>query len=124
MTFLEKSVIRRGHPRHMIVAVIGTLWAVYFVWQHNWIAALVTTALSVVFGGLVTWHIPEERLAETVWGKMMILHLHPLNVIVQTGGFVFMVYGIWLHSAVYTMIGVSLIFAGHLWGWNKVSNAL
>ena len=65
-----------------------------------------------------------KNVGETIWGKMMILHLHPVNALTQLMGFGLVVYGIWLQSAVYTMTGVSLVLVGHLWGWSKVSNAL
>ncbi len=124
MTFLEKTVIRRGHPRNMVVGLVGLIWVVYFLWIHNWMGAVTAALLSAVFGSVLTWRIPEQRLGETVWGKMMILHLHPVNAVTQLMGFSLVVYGIWLHSAVYTMTGVSLVLIGHLWGWSKVSNAL
>ena len=73
---------------------------------------------------MLTWRIPEARLAETIGGKMMILHLHPVNAFTQLVGFALVIYGVWLHSVVYTMTGVSLVMIGRLWGWSKVSNAL
>lgn len=124
MTFLEKTVVRRGHPRNMIIGIVGLLWVFYFLWIHNWLAAVAAGSLSVVFGRVLTWRIPEERLAETIWGKMMILHLHPANALTQLVGVVIVTYGIWIHSTVYAITGASLILLGHLWGWSKVSNAL
>jgi len=42
----------------------------------------------------------------------------------QLVGFVLIIYGICLHSAIYTMAAVSLILVGHMRGWSKVSNVL
>jgi hypothetical protein len=33
MTHIERMVIRRGHPKHIIVGIVGFLWFVYFLWQ-------------------------------------------------------------------------------------------
>ena len=81
----------------------------------QWMAALPAALLSVVFERILRWHIPEEHLAETIVGKMMILHLHPINAF-SLIGFVLVAYGVWLHSDIYTMTGVSLVLIGHFCG--------
>ena len=124
MTYLEKTIVRRGHPKHMIVAIVGFIWVIYFFWTHDWIRAAVVALLTVILGWLLTFRIREELLAETLIGRMMLVHLHPMNVALQSVGFVILMYGVWVHAAVYVLIGASLVFLGHLWGWNKVSEAL
>ena len=55
----------------------------------------------------------------------MVLHLHPVNLLLQIAGIGLLVYSIWIHSGIYTiMIAVSLILIGHMWGWSKVNDAL
>jgi hypothetical protein len=124
MTYLEKAMIRRGHPKHMIVGTIGFLWLVYFVWRHDWTWALAVALLSVVLGWLSTLRMQEEILAQTLLGKIMLLHLHPVNLSVQIVGFALLLYGVWIHSAIHILVATSLVFLGHMWGWHKVNEAL
>ena len=124
MTYMERMVIRRGHPKHIIVGIVGFLWFVYFLWQHDWTWALAVAVLSVVMGRLLMAGTKDESLAPTLLGKIMLLHLHPMNLSVQIVGFALLFYGIWLHSTIYIMVATSLVFLGHMWGWHKVNEAL
>ena len=114
MTYMERMVIRRGHPKYIIVGIVGFLWFVYFLWQHDWTWALAVAVLSVVMGRLLTSGTKDESLAPTLLGKIMLLHLHPMNLSVQIVGFALLFYGIWLHSTIYIMVATSLVFLGHM----------
>ncbi|HET8924348.1 MAG TPA: hypothetical protein VFN26_15280 [Candidatus Acidoferrum sp.] len=124
MTILERTFIRRGHPRWIILGVVGAIWAFYFLWLHNWASALVAIFVSGILGTLLTGRMSEERLAETTLGKIMLLHLHPVNLSLQVAGFALLVYSVWIHSPMYIMVAISAILIGHMWGWSKVSEAL
>jgi uncharacterized membrane protein YesL len=77
-----------------------------------------------ILARVVTWRMHEEDLAQTTLGKILLLHLHPMNVVLQTLGIVTLFFGFWEHSAMYLMFGTSLILLGHMWGWRKVHQAL
>jgi hypothetical protein len=124
MTYMERMVIRRGHPKHIIVGIVGFLWFVYFIWQHDWAWAVAVAVLSVVMGRLLTSGTKDESLASTLLGKIMLLHLHPMNLSVQIAGFAVLFYGIWFHSTIYIMLATSIVLLGHMWGWHKVNEAL
>ena len=124
MTYMERMVIRRGHPKHIIVGIVGFLWFVYFLWQHDWKWALSTAVLSAVVGRLATSGTKDETLASTLLGRIMLLHLHPMNLCVQIAGFALLFYGIWFHSTVYIMVATSIVMLGHMWGWHRVNEAL
>lgn len=124
MTYMERMVIRRGHPKHIIVGIVGFLWFAYFLWQHDWKWALSTAVLSAVVGRLATSGTKDETLASTLLGRIMLLHLHPMNFSVQIAGFALLFYGIWFHSTVYIMVATSIVMLGHMWGWHRVNEAL
>jgi hypothetical protein len=124
MTYVERMIVRRGHPKHIIIGIVAFLWAVYFLWQHNWIWAAAIVVLSAVLGRLSTSGTKEETLAQTLLGKIMLLHLHPVNLTLQMAGFALLLYGIWMHSTPYIMAATSMVFLGHMWGWHKVNEAL
>ena len=124
MTILERTFIRRGHPRWLILGMVGAIWALYFLWLHDWASALVAIFVSGILGTLLTGRMSEERLAQTTLGKIMLLHLHPVNLSLQVAGFALLVYSVWIHSSMYIMVAISAILIGHMCGWNKVSEAL
>jgi hypothetical protein len=98
MTYVERMIVRRGRPKHIIVGIVAFLWVVYFLWQHNWIWAAAVVVLSAVLGRLSTSGTKEETLARTLLGKIMLLHLHPVNLMLQMAGFALLLYGVWVHS--------------------------
>ena len=124
MTFLQEFMLSRGHPRQIILHLVGGIWTVYFLWQHNWIWAAAVVVLSAVLGRLSTSGTKEETLARTLLGKIMLLHLHPVNLTLQTAGFALLLYGVWVHSTLYIMAATSMVFLGHMWGWHRVNEAL
>jgi hypothetical protein len=124
MTYLEKAIIRRGHPKHIILGMVGFLWAVYFLWHHDWAWALGVVLASGILGRILTSGTREEGLAQTVLGKIMLLHLHPMNLTVQVAGFGVLLYGVWIHTLMHVLVGTSLVLLGHMWGWRRVNEAL
>lgn len=124
MTFIERAAVRHGHPRHLIVAYLSFAWLIYFLWMHNWVAGLAAVAIGVILGRVFTWNVREESLAHTTLGKIMLLHLHPMNLPVQLLGFVPLIYGLWFHSGMWILVAMTVIMFGHMWGWHKVNEAL
>lgn len=124
MTYLERIIVRQGHPRRIILGIVSLTWGLYFLWLHSWTWALVVLALGIALGIVVTTGIDEEQLGQTTVGRILLLHLHPLNGLLQIVGFSALFYGVWIHSGLHIMSAISLILLGHMWGWHKVNDAL
>jgi len=124
MTVSERFIIRNGHPRRIIVGMITFIWALYFLWLHNWLGAGLALIIGAPLGRLAAWKMHEEQLAQTTFGKLLLLHLHPANVIVQAIGFGVLLCSVWIHSGMYIALGVSMILLGHMWGWHRVNASL
>jgi len=124
MTFFERSVVRSGHPRRVIIGVITLMWLLYSLWLHDGAWALLSVLVGVPLGALATTGMSVEELAQTTMGKILLLHLHPANVVLQTIGFAALLYGFWLHSAALILAAISVLLLGHMFGWHKVNHAL
>jgi hypothetical protein len=124
MTYLELFMVRRGHPRQIILHLVGGIWAVYFLWQHNWMWALACFAVSELIAETLTALNDPVVMAQTTIGKIMLLHAHPVNFIVQAGGGLLFIYSVWVRSVLGIMAAASLLLLGHIAGWSKVSRAL
>ena len=68
--------------------------------------------------------IPCDQLAQTTFGKILLLHLPPANVIAQSVGLAIVLCSVWIHSGRSIGLGVSMVLVGHIWGWHKVNQAL
>jgi hypothetical protein len=124
MTFVERHMLRHGHPRQMIVGMLTMVWGSYLFWTHELVYGIAVLVAGLIFARLVTWRMHEEELADTTLGKILLLHLHPMNLALQTCGFIALFFGFWEHSAMYLMTGTTMILLGHMWGWHKVHQAL
>jgi hypothetical protein len=89
MTLSERIIVRNGHPRRIIVGAITLILTLYFLWFHNWVGAATALIVGMPLSRLAARRIDEEELAQTTFGKILLLHLHPANVIVQAIGLAF-----------------------------------
>lgn len=118
-SFMERFMLRKFHPRKIFFDMIGSMWAVYFLWNHEWQIALAALILFNAMGILSAWNVNFRHLAQTPLGKLGLLHSRPANFSVQFAGVIVAVYGIWYHSVEVILIALTAIFAGHLSGWSK-----
>lgn len=121
---LQKYVLLRSHPRRIFLDVVALMWEVYFLWNQNWQAALGVFLVMNTVGLLTVRKVNYQELAKTTLGKVGLLHLQPMNLMVQLTGVALSIYGIWWHETLSILTGLSLIYAGHFYGWSRVHPAL
>jgi hypothetical protein len=119
-TLIERYMIRRFHPRRILMDVAGLPWAVYFLWTNKWQWAVLAMLVSGIFGMLATNSVDAKDYGRTMFGKMALLHLHPTNIIVQFSGIAVLVWALWTHSTPGVLAGLSIVFLGHMVGWDAV----
>ena len=119
-SLMERMVLRRAHPISIMLGAAGAVLAVTFLWQQNWLYALISIIAARLAAYLVLRNANLPALAETPLGKIGLLHLHPVNLTIQSIGAVVAIYGLWTHSTEAISGGLAIIFAGHLFGWSKV----
>lgn len=116
----ETLVIRRFHPRWILLRAAFTPWAIYFLWLHAWAMALTVMACSAGIGFVATSDVNAKGYAKTLLGKLALLHLYPLNLFIQAVGILGLTWAIWAHSVVGVLSAISVIFLGHFSGWDDV----
>jgi hypothetical protein len=121
---LERYMLLRSHPRKIFFDLIALVWTIYFLWQQSLAGAFfVGLGISLVGTMSVTGANPD-RLSQTTLGKLLLLHLHPVNLTTQIVGVIPLLYGVWDHSALWILTGFSLVAFGHIYGWEKVDPRL
>lgn len=124
LNLLEKYVLLRSHPRRIFLDVAAVMWEAYFLWNQKWPVALGIFAVMNTVGFLATRRTNTQEMAHTMLGKMALLHLHPLNLLVQLSGLVFVVAGLMQQDPLTIMAGATLILIGHFFGWSRVHPSL
>jgi len=123
LTNFQSYSVMHFHPRYLFLDSVGMIWSIYFLWAHNWQLALGVFLAGRILGLISVMNLDVEAFAQTTWGKMGLLHLHPMNMIIQILGIVVFAYGIWEHETLVMLGGISCVLLGHLAGWNKVNSS-
>lgn len=121
---LERLMLMRFHPRCQVFSSIGVIWSVYFLYNYDWPKALMAAVVFIALGMTSVLGVKFDEFAETTLGRLALLHTHTGNLFIQLIGLVPSVYGIWTHSVEFTLIGLSIVIIGHVFGWDKVDRRL
>lgn len=123
-SWLQRTILRRFHPRSIFIDSVGFIWFTYFLWNHEWQAAIGVVVIAKIAAYLSAVNIDISLFSKTLLGKIALLHLHPLNLIIQLMGAIVFIYGLWDHLTEAILGGVSLILLGHLFGWSRIDESL
>ncbi len=118
-SLMEKFLVRRFHPRKIILDLIGFVWAVYFLWLKQWQSSLLCVLTFSLLGLYFTRNVNLEEMGDTTLGKLGLLHTHPMNFALNILGLFPLAVGIWRHFPEYIIIGFSIVLLGHFFGWSK-----
>ncbi|MEA9357854.1 hypothetical protein SHI21_16605 [Bacteriovorax sp. PP10] len=118
---IETYILKKSHPISIIFEIIGIVWITYYLWYHLWPYALIVLLLTKTLSFVSVYNVNTDNIAHTLIGKIALLHLHPVNLLIQLFGFGIYLIGVWNHSVEALLFSVSIIFLGHLCGWKKVN---
>jgi len=116
-SWLQRMVLRAAHPVSIVFSIIGWTWGVFYLWRHDWVMALIAVVLA-----RASVHLQE--VADTILGRLALLHLQPFNLTIQVIGTVVLITGVWMHGTELILGGISLITVGHAFGWSHVHPGL
>lgn len=112
-------MILHAHPAKFIAEILGLIWSAYFLWQHNWIGAVIVGLVGFLLSTILLWNQPIDFLETTSLGKVMDVYGRPVNFLLYMLSALPVIYGLWLHDSFFVLIGVSILLSPHLWGWRK-----
>ncbi|MCI0489500.1 MAG: hypothetical protein L0229_23155 [Blastocatellia bacterium] len=116
---IRKYILAHAHPMKFVAEALGVMWSVFFLWNRNWIAAVVASTLFFLLTTLILWNKPSDGLAKSPLGKILLVYATPLNFFFYNFSALPLIYGLWVHSTVYILIGVTLLLLPHLWAWKN-----
>jgi len=110
----RKIVLQHTILRYLVFDGLGFIWFLYFLWLNEVLAALVSLVVFWTIASMLVSHIDEEKNAATSAGKFALGHLAPWSAVWHALGYAVGIYGVWIHSGFYILVGFSLILLGHL----------
>ena len=121
MNKLQKWWGQHAHPVAFILHIMGGMWAVYFLWQRNWILALIFVMVLPAIGGIYAmWDEKGKKIPLTPFRKYFIGHARPLSILFQIPGYVLIIYGLWIHSTIYILLSISFYLLAMLFALTKI----
>lgn len=120
LSVIQRYYLRRAHPASLFVEAAGISWIVYYFWNHLWVEALLVLLFSRVIANIVAFRSNPDDLAQSVLGRIVLLHTQPVNMFVQLVGLVGFFYGVWTHEVKVLLAGISIVMLGHIVGWHRV----
>lgn len=114
-------MLQHLHPTKFILELIGIMWATYFLWQQNWLWAVVAGFGLPILGSILTWRVNTDQLRKSSYARLVLIHAHPLNILLHIVGAAITVYGLWNHQTLVILSGISVLILGHVWGWKSAN---
>lgn len=124
ITGFQRYILRRSHPTSLFIEAAGLLWVVFFLWNHLIVEALLVLVFSRLIANVIAFRSNTDAIAQTVLGRIALLHLQPVNMLVQIVGTLATLYGVWMHEGRIILAGLTAILLGHLIGWARVDRRL
>lgn len=112
-------MLQHAHPAKFVAEMMGIMWGIYFLWNQNWIGAVVSSVIFFLVSTLLLWNKSVEYLAATPLGRMMLVYATPLTFLIYNVSALPVIYGAWTNRAIYILIGYSVMLLPHLWMWRK-----
>ncbi len=116
---IHRLMILHAHPAKFIAEILGVIWSVYFLWQHNWVGAVIVSLVGFLLSTLLLWNQSIDYLETTSLGKVMSVYGTPLNFLLYNLSALPVIYGLWLHDSFFILIGISILLLPHLRGWRQ-----
>ena len=119
MSLFRRLAINHAHPTKIVFDIVGFIWMSYFLWENQLVVGIIFGFGFSALGSFLTFNADTDELVTTAFGRYVIARLHPANLTLQTVGYVFLMYGLWVHQGWIILIGLSAVTLGHLWGWRR-----
>lgn len=116
-TTMQKLALQKANPINFLLHVIGIVGAIYFLWEQNWVLALVLVILFPGVGSLYAWQVEKNKNVKmTLFREVMIAHAHPVNAFFHGVMLILLVIGLWTHDWYFIGAAIVAVCFGHLFG--------
>ncbi len=115
-TELQKVMLINAHPVKMVFNTIGGIIALYFLWQHQGINALVI-GLGISLLGTVFTLIKKfdyKKIATSFLGKLFMCYTSGIGFALYLTSHILVPYAFWIHNLYVALLGLLVLLIGIL----------
>lgn len=113
----EKILYHQIHPAKLFVDWSTGMLALFLLWQHALIVALIVMFIpSIIASLIIIQFINIEKYKQTAFGKYVSIYMTRFMEAIRFAGYAVMALGAWYHVFWLLPIGLGIIFFGWLRG--------
>jgi hypothetical protein len=117
MTLREKSLYHQVHPAKLFTDWSTGLVALYALWQHEWVVALIVMFIpSIVVSLLIVRYVNLEKHKRSAFGQYVSRYMTRSMEAVRLLGYAVMATGAWYQIVWLILFGLLIILFGWLRG--------
>ena len=118
----EKLMVLNAAPIKQVFNYSGGAIGMYFLWDHDWISALVY-CLGIVFLGSIlaafVFRYKAEKVADSFSGKAYLRFSTPIGFSLYLASHILIPFSFWTHNLYFVALGLALFIAGYIFGSKK-----
>ncbi len=117
MDFREKQLYHQIHPAKLFTDWSTGFIALYFLWQHNLVVALIIMFVpAIAVSLLMVRYLDLEKYKQSPFGRYVRVYMTRFIEIVRLAGYLVMALGAWYHVFWLIPLGVGIALLGWLRG--------
>ncbi len=117
MDFREKQLYHQIHPAKLFTDWSAGFIALYFLWQHNLVVALIIMFVpSFAVSLLMVRYLDLEKYKQSSFGRYVRVYMTRFIEMVRLAGYLVMALGAWYHVFWLIPLGVGIALLGWLRG--------
>ena len=117
MDFREKQLYHQIHPAKLFTDWSTGFIALYFLWQHNLVVALIIMFVpSIIVSLLMVRYLNLEKYKQSPFGRYIRVYMSRFIEMVRLAGYLVMALGAWYHVFWLIPLGVGITLLGWLRG--------
>jgi len=117
MDFREKQLYHQIHPAKLFTDWSTGFIALYFLWQHNLVVALIIMFVpSITVSLLMVRYLDLEKYKQSPFGRYIRVYMSRYIAMVRLAGYLVMALGAWYHVFWLIPLGVGITLLGWLRG--------
>lgn len=117
LTKFEKLMLINAHPSKLVLNTIGGTIALFYLWEHKILLAILLGGVFIVAGTIITtkfYKFNPEQIADTFFGKIFLRYSRAFGFIFYLASHILIPLSFWLHNLYLTAFGLILLASGLL----------
>ena len=115
LTKFQKLMLINAHPSKLVLNTIGGAIALFYLWKHQILFAILFGGLFIVAGTIITtqfYKFSLDKIADTFFGKIFLRYSTPFGFICYLASHIVIPLSFWLHNLLVSLLGLIILVCG------------